>query len=79
MKIALVLLMTLALLAGAPVAHARGDREVPELDHVFVIVLENHNSFTSFGSIGILDNPKAPQITRRVMAPLSERWADASR
>jgi hypothetical protein len=30
---------------------------------VFVIVLENHNSFTSFGSIGILDNPQAPQIT----------------
>jgi hypothetical protein len=29
---------------------------------VFVIVLENHNSFTSFGSNGILDNPQAPQI-----------------
>ena len=26
---------------------------VPDLDHVFVIVLENHNSFTSFGSLGI--------------------------
>src|SRR4030081_72718 len=35
---------------------------VPKLDHVFVIVLENHNSFTSFGSNGILDNPKAPHI-----------------
>jgi hypothetical protein len=36
---------------------------VPRLDHVFVIVLENHNSFTSFGSNGILDNPQAPNIT----------------
>ena len=35
---------------------------VPALDHVFVIVLENHNSFTSFGSKGILDNPKAPHL-----------------
>jgi hypothetical protein len=32
---------------------------VPRLDHVFVIVLENHNAFTSFGSRGILD-PSAP-------------------
>jgi len=64
MRTALCLfLMTLALLAGAPAANARGDQDVPELDHVFVIVLENHNSFTSFGSIGILDNPNAPQIT----------------
>ena len=29
---------------------------VPQLDHVFVIVLENHNAFTSFGANGILDN-----------------------
>jgi hypothetical protein len=35
---------------------------VPELDHVFVIVLENHNSFTSFGAQGILDSPNAPHI-----------------
>lgn len=35
---------------------------VPKLDHVLVIVLENHNSFTSFGSIGILDNPQAPNL-----------------
>jgi phospholipase C len=55
--------MALALLAGASTAQARGDKDVPELDHVFVIVLENHNSFTSFGSIGILDNPQAPKIT----------------
>ena len=42
---------------------SRDSREgVPELDHVFVLVLENHNSFTSFGSIGILDNPQAPHI-----------------
>jgi hypothetical protein len=42
---------------------AREQDGVPRLDHVFVIVLENHNSFTSFGSNGILDNPQAPQIT----------------
>jgi hypothetical protein len=44
-------------------ARADGRDGVPELDHVFVIVLENHNSFTSFGSNGILDNPMAPKIT----------------
>jgi hypothetical protein len=27
-----------------------------------VIVLENHNSFSSFGSNGILDNPQDPNI-----------------
>jgi len=53
----------LASLVGVPGAHADGRDRVPELDHVFVIVLENHNSFTSFGSIGILDNPMAPKIT----------------
>src|SRR5262249_50600617 len=64
------LAMALALIAGvatssaaAPEAHGNGRDRVPELDHVFVIVLENHNSFTSFGSIGILDNPMAPKIT----------------
>lgn len=57
------LALTLALAAGAPAAHAQERENVPELDHVFVIVLENHNSLTSFGSIGILDNPMAPQIT----------------
>jgi hypothetical protein len=30
---------------------------------VFVIVLENHNSFDSFGSNGIIGNPQAPHIT----------------
>src|SRR5215467_14232027 len=63
MKTCAVLLMSLVLLAAAPAVHARGGDEVPELDHVFVIVLENHNSFTSSGSIGILDNPNAPRIT----------------
>ena len=63
------LALTLGLAVGmfAPQALARDDDHisssaVPKLDHVFVIVLENHNSFTSFGSIGILDNPQAPQI-----------------
>ncbi len=37
--------------------------DVPALDHIFVLVLENHNSFASFGSPGILDNPAAPHIT----------------
>ena len=62
------LAVTLALAIGMPAAQAQDNdaREqdgVPKLDHVFVIVLENHNSFTSFGSNGILDNPQAPQIT----------------
>jgi len=54
------LAVSLALAVGMPAARAQDG--VPRLDHVFVIVLENHNSFTSFGSIGILDNPQAPQI-----------------
>ncbi len=41
---------------------AESHDRVPELDHVFVIVLENHNSFASFGSAGILDNPQAPHL-----------------
>src|ERR1700739_4446928 len=51
-------------LLGAPGAALADDgREgVPDLDHVFVLVLENHNSFASFGSAGILDNPNAPHI-----------------
>jgi phospholipase C len=69
------LAVTLALAVGMPAARAQNNQGnsnnqgtgvqdgVPRLDHVFVIVLENHNSFTSFGSIGILDNPQAPQIT----------------
>jgi hypothetical protein len=67
---------TLALAVGVPVVWAQnqnnqgqnqndqGHRDgVPRLDHVFVIVLENHNSFTSFGSNGIIGNPQAPNIT----------------
>ena len=60
------LAVSLALAVGMPAARAQNNQDnqdgLPRLDHVFVIVLENHNSFTSFGSIGILDNPQAPQI-----------------
>jgi phospholipase C len=52
-----------AVTVTSPVALADDSgRGVPPLDHVFVLVLENHNAFTSFGSIGILDNPQAPHI-----------------
>ena len=67
------LAVTVALAVGIPAAqaqekdaHEQDGREqdgVPRLDHVFVIVLENHNSFTSFGSNGIIGNPQAPNIT----------------
>ena len=68
------LAVTLALVVGMPAAQAQdndeGDKHekreqdgVPKLDHVFVIVLENHNSFNSFGSNGIIGNPQAPNIT----------------
>jgi hypothetical protein len=64
------LAITLALAVGMSVAQAQDNdaREheqdgVPKLDHVFVLVLENHNSFTSFGSNGIIGNPQAPNIT----------------
>ena len=59
------LAITLALAAGLPTVWAQNQNSqgqnqggqhdgVPRLDHVFVIVLENHNSFTSFGSNGIM-------------------------
>jgi hypothetical protein len=51
---------TLGSAAGA--ADASEKDRVPSLDHAYVIVLENHNSFTSFGSNGILDNPQAPHL-----------------
>src|SRR2546423_3757247 len=54
------LAVSLALAVGMPAA--RRQARVPRLDDVFVIVLENHSSFPSFGSSGILDNPPAPQI-----------------
>jgi len=68
------LAVTLALVAGTPAARAQNQNNqgqnnqgqqdgVPRLDHVFVIVLENHNSFDSFGSKGIIGNPQAPNIT----------------
>ena len=63
------LAVTLSLAAGVPTAWAQNQNDqgqqdgVPRLDHVFVIVLENHNSFTSFGSNGIIGNPQAPNIT----------------
>src|SRR6516164_10035493 len=53
--------MSVMLAAGMPAQENQGG--VPKLDHVFVIVLENHNSFTSFGSSGIIGNPQAPNIT----------------
>ena len=65
-KCLLGLAATVALAVGISAAQAQNTRNeqdgVPRLDHVFVIVLENHNAFTSFGSNGILDNPQAPQI-----------------
>src|SRR5258708_7208004 len=60
-KCLLALSATMALAAGQAPADERGG--VPALDHVFVLVLENHNAFTSFGSPGILDNPAAPHIS----------------
>ena len=57
--------VALALTVAIPATRARDKKQddVPKLDHVFVIVLENHNSFTSFGSNGIIGNPQAPNIT----------------
>ena len=61
------LTVSFALTLGVPAALAQNNQGqqggVPRLDHVFVIVLENHNSFTSFGSNGIIGNPQAPNIT----------------
>jgi hypothetical protein len=62
MKDLITLAVASALTLSSGGASARHRDDVPDLDHVFVIVLENHNSFTSFGAIGILDNPKAPHI-----------------
>jgi hypothetical protein len=61
------LAVTAALAVGATAAFAHdhggdGGKDVPALDHMFVLVLENHNAYTSFGSNGILDNPNAPKI-----------------
>jgi hypothetical protein len=60
----LLALSATAALASGPALTSEGDgRGVPALDHVFVLVLENHNAFTSFGSEGIIGNPNAPHIT----------------
>jgi hypothetical protein len=60
-KYLLALSATAALASGHALADDSGG--VPALDHVFVLVLENHNAFTSFGSQGIIGNPAAPHIT----------------
>src|SRR5215831_1592762 len=57
------LAISVVLAAGMPARADDNQGGVPKLDHVFVIVLENHNSFTSFGSNGIIGNPQAPNIT----------------
>ena len=62
----LLALSATAALASAPALagdSGGGRAKVPALDHVLVIVLENHNAFTSFGSEGIIGNPNAPHIT----------------
>jgi phosphatidylinositol-3-phosphatase len=51
-----------AALLIASVAHAGPREMVPRLDHVFVIVLENHNAENSFNRKGILGHPKAPHL-----------------
>jgi len=61
-------LLALSATAALTSAQALADERVhgvgvPALDHVFVLVLENHNAFTSFGSDGIIGNPSAPHIT----------------
>ncbi len=62
LKYFLALSATAALTSGQALADGHGGR-VPALDHVFVLVLENHNWMTSFGSEGIIGNPNAPYIT----------------
>src|SRR4029077_2303014 len=63
MKSVLIGLTAATIVAGTSAERSAEQNEaVPRLDHVFVIVLENHNAFTSFGANGILDNPKAPHI-----------------
>ncbi len=61
-KSLLGLTIAMALCSAASADNSSHDRSayVPRLDHVFVIVLENHNAYTSVGSKGILDNRQAP-------------------
>ena len=58
-----VILALVVAMSAARAQNNQGQGGVPALDHVFVLVLENHNSFTSFGSNGIIGNPQAPNIT----------------
>ncbi len=62
LKYLLALSATAALASGQALADDHGVG-VPALDHVFVLVLENHNAFTSFGPEGIIGSPAAPHIT----------------
>jgi hypothetical protein len=63
MKSLVIGLTAATVIAGtSPAALAESSEAVAGLDHVFVLVLENHNAFTSFGSNGILDNPQVPHI-----------------
>ena len=57
-------LLCIAAVAGlcTSAAHAASREDVPALDHAFVIVLENRNSYISFGLQGILDSTSAPHI-----------------
>ena len=69
--------LTAAVVLGASSAAvgAEGREGVPELDHVFVIVLENHNSFTSFGdtNVGlIVSSPNLPAQTIRTLVLSSQ-------
>ena len=64
LKYLLALSATAVLASGQALADDHDHVGVPALDHVFVLVLENHNAFTSFGSQGIIDNPNAPHITK---------------
>jgi len=59
---ALFVATVLVLPAGLALADANVRDGIPTLDHVFVIVLENHNSYTSFGYPGILESTYAPHI-----------------
>ena len=61
MKMSLLCAVAVAALC-ASTAQAEPRDAGPDLDHVFVIVLENHNAYTSFGAQGIFDSTNAPHI-----------------
>lgn len=65
MKSVLTGLTAATIVAGtSAVASAEPNEAVPRLDHVFVLVLENHNSFTSFGANGISTIHRRPTFRR---------------